>query len=278
MKKIFSLILFLGLALELNSAIFAQGSNPENSQEKMNRQNQTGKMRDGRGDRSGMMRGLEGLNLTDAQKQQIQNLRRNNQSGEASRDEVRRLMQIKRAGTLTAEQENRLASLREQSKANSAKMREQILAILTPEQRQQFQQRNQGGMEREGEKMRAGENHKSREGAMHGDLEGLNLTDTQKEQLRNLRTGNRPNNATRQEMRELKEAKRNGTLTAAQENQLKLFKQQKKAESEQRHQQILAILTPEQRRQLEQNKAQRKEQMKQRRQNGTQNPPTNNNN
>ncbi len=108
-------------------------------------------------------------------------------------------------------------------------MREQILTILTPEQRQQFQQMNQGGMNREGGKrMRGGENRQSRGGALRGGLEGLNLTDAQKEQLRNLHVNNRSNDAERQEMRELRQAKQNGTLTAEQQNRLKSFKQQKK--------------------------------------------------
>jgi Spy/CpxP family protein refolding chaperone len=98
-------------------------------------------------------------------------------------------------------------------------------------------------------------------------FEGLNLSDAQKAQLRNLRTSNTSNGANRQEMRELQQAKQNGTLTAQQEARLKDLRRQAKADVENRQQQILSILTPEQRRQLEQNNLERKGQKRERRQN-----------
>jgi Spy/CpxP family protein refolding chaperone len=147
MKKLFQLALLAGLALGLNFAVSAQDNNSQNStttapsaQEKTAGKNRPGKMRDGNG-KDAMMRGLNQLNLTDAQKQQLKNLRQNNQANDAARNEMRELMQAKRSGgALTAEQETRLKDLRKQTKDDSEKQRQQVLAILTPEQRVQLAQ------------------------------------------------------------------------------------------------------------------------------------------
>lgn len=273
MKKIFSSALFLGLALGIGSTTFAQDNNSQNTapnaQEKMGRKNRLGKMRDGkRGDRKGMAGGLNRLNLTDAQKQQLQNLRQNNQTNNASRAELRQLIQAQRSGTLTTAQQTRLNALKDQIKANAEKMREQVSAILTPEQRRQFDQMKQG--RKDDVESKRGENRSTRrEGVRDGDnrrFQGLNLTDSQKEQLRNLRTNN-SNDASRQELRELRQAKQNGSLTTEQQNRLKILRQQARANGENRKQQILSILTPEQRQQLEQNRATRKNNRNQKMQN-----------
>ncbi|MDQ6788908.1 MAG: Spy/CpxP family protein refolding chaperone [Acidobacteriota bacterium] len=111
-----------------------------------------------------------------------------------------------------------------------------------------------------------------RRGGHHGDrmgmreLEQLNLTDAQKQQIHDIMKANRPANPeTFQEMRTLSEAKRNGTITAEQTERLKTLKQQMRQNMEQTHQQVLAILTPEQRTQLEQLKEKRKQEMKEHR-------------
>jgi protein CpxP len=95
---------------------------------------------------------------------------------------------------------------------------------------------------------------------LHG-LRELNLTDAQKEQIRTImesKRGNREAGQTqREELRQIVEARRNGTLTAEQEARLKAFRDQRRAEMRQTHEQILAILTPEQRTQLEQLKQER---------------------
>jgi len=107
-------------------------------------------------------------------------------------------------------------------------------------------------------------------------LRQLNLTDAQKEQIRTIMESKRgkveSNQAQREELRQIFEAKRNGTITAEQETRLKAFHDQRKAEMRQTHEQILAILTPEQKAQLEQFKQERKQrrqEFRQKRQNKT---------
>lgn len=106
---------------------------------------------------------------------------------------------------------------------------------------------------------------------MHG-LRALNLTDAQKEQIRALRQAKRSefNQSQRDEMRSIMEAKRSGTITAEQEARLKAFKEERRAEAMKMHEQIMAILTPEQKVQLEQMKLERqkrREEFRQKRQN-----------
>jgi len=102
-------------------------------------------MRDGgkHGDKFGM-RGLRGINLTDAQKEQLRGIRETSRTaGKGNHEEFRSLKQAKRDGTLTVEQQEKLQTLKEQMKQKSEKMREQILAILTPEQRTQIEQQKE---------------------------------------------------------------------------------------------------------------------------------------
>lgn len=113
---------------------------------------------------------------------------------------------------------------------------------------------------------KGGEGRFDREGrGGHGgggtrELHELNLTDAQKQQIQDIMKANRDKNPeTFQELRTLSEAKRNGTITAEQTDRLKTLRQQMRQNAEQTHQQILAILTPEQRTQLEQLKEKRKQ-------------------
>lgn len=94
----------------------------------------------------------------------------------------------------------------------------------------------------------------------------LNLTDAQKQQIHTILEGNRPDKANFQEMGEIMKAKRDGTLTDAQKQRLEAFHQQMKQNQDQVQQQILAVLTPEQRTQLDQIRAERKQKFEQRRQ------------
>lgn len=75
------------------------------------------------------------LNLTDAQKQQIQTLLENSRkSMDATRaqfEEMGNLMRLKREGLLTTEQGNRLTALQAQMKTNMDRMQNDILAVLT---------------------------------------------------------------------------------------------------------------------------------------------------
>jgi Spy/CpxP family protein refolding chaperone len=90
------------------------------------------------------------LNLTDAQKQRIQTIletnRRTAETSQAQFEEMRRLMQLRGQGLLTTEQGTRLTSLEAQMTGNRDRMRNDILGVLTAEQRTLFEQmQNQRG-------------------------------------------------------------------------------------------------------------------------------------
>jgi protein CpxP len=90
-------------------------------------------------------------------------------------------------------------------------------------------------------------------------MKGVNLTDAQKAQIKQIREANKPNPADFDQIKSLPEAKRNGTLTDDQKAQLKTIRQARKAKEESIRQQIEAILTPDQKAQIEKNKAEMKE-------------------
>lgn len=97
------------------------------------------------------------------------------------------------------------------------------------------------------------------------ELRGINLTDTQKEQIRQIHEANKPSQALLDEMRTLQEARRNGTLTADQTTRLKSLRDEAQAKGSSVQGQILAVLTPEQRAQLEQRRQQMRQRMEERR-------------
>jgi len=103
-----------------------------------------GRAFDGRhGKRGGMMPGLRGIELTDAQKAQIKTIRESNRPDEATMKEFRAIHEARKAGTeFTPEQKERLKALREQSAAKAKSVHEQIRAVLTPEQKAQIEKRN----------------------------------------------------------------------------------------------------------------------------------------
>jgi len=102
-------------------------------------------MRDGRG---GMMGGFRDLNLTDAQKQQIQSIMAANRPDQSSFGEMKTLMDAKRSGTLTAEQQDRLKAIRHEGRAKNQQVHEQVMAVLTEEQRTQLAQKQKERQER----------------------------------------------------------------------------------------------------------------------------------
>ena len=103
----------------------------------------------------------------------------------------------------------------------------------------------------------------------HGMLRGIELTDAQKAQVKTIFETNKPDEATMQQMRSFRDARKNGgTLTDDQKAQMKAFRQQFRQKQEGVRQQILAILTPEQQQQLEARKAdmqKRREEFRQKR-------------
>lgn len=92
-----------------------------------------------RGHRGGM--GFRGLELTEAQKVQMNAIRQANQPDAGLREEMKSIMQARRAGTITEDQKLRMESLRSQMKANREVVRLQMEAILTPEQKVQLEAR-----------------------------------------------------------------------------------------------------------------------------------------
>ncbi|HLL76998.1 MAG TPA: Spy/CpxP family protein refolding chaperone [Pyrinomonadaceae bacterium] len=96
--------------------------------------------------------GLGRLNLSDAQREQLRQIEsRYADSFRARREELRSIMQTRRqGGTLTAGQEARARQLREELRADSEKMRAEMRAVLTDEQRTQLQtMREEMGKRRE---------------------------------------------------------------------------------------------------------------------------------
>lgn len=101
-------------------------------------------MRGGRrgdgGDRM-MMRSLGQLNLSDAQKEQIRGISETfKTSTQTQREELRNLGMKKRDGVITADEEARFKEIRTQVKTSGEQMRNSVLAVLTAEQRTQFEQ------------------------------------------------------------------------------------------------------------------------------------------
>ncbi|CAN5617980.1 hypothetical protein BH10ACI3_BH10ACI3_03530 [soil metagenome] len=95
---------------------------------------------------------------------------------------------------------------------------------------------------------------------------GLDLTDAQKTQIQGILSANKPNQANREEMRTLMMAKRNGLATAAQTERLTAIKAQQQQKMTGLHEQVLGILTPEQKAKMEARKQQMQDRMKERKQ------------
>lgn len=107
--------------------------------------------------------------------------------------------------------------------------------------------------------------HRGKHGGMNGRLsEKLNLSDAQKQQIQTIQSSFRQQNepfftSFRETKRQYKEARQSGDTNRAEslKAQLKSQKTQMKQLHETQHQQILMILTPEQRTRLETMKSER---------------------
>ena len=115
--------------------------------------------------------------------------------------------------------------------------------------------------------MRHGGGHGMRGGM--GMLRGIELTDAQKEQIKAIRQANKPGEETMALMKSIREARKaGGTITEEQKAQLKSFRDDRKAKMQGVHEQIMAVLTPDQKTQLEAKKAEgmkRREEFRQKR-------------
>lgn len=148
--KIKTILLSSFAVIALSSISFAQEvKTTENQQDSVKKERGLGKRGDGKlgGKRHGhrgkemAMRGLHKLNLTDAQKEQLKGLKERNKAQFApQREELKQLAVKKRNGIITADEENRFKDLREQMQANRKRIHDEMLTILTPEQKTQMEQ------------------------------------------------------------------------------------------------------------------------------------------
>jgi protein CpxP len=225
------------------------------------------------------------LNLTDAQKQQMKEIRSADRESNkqlyadfrAKLQELRTLRQANDPGA--AALKDQVAAMKTQIQAARKATHEATLAVLTADQREELrtarQSRGMGGMggargmgRHEGMGgMRGMQGHRG--GALRGAVASkLNLTDEQKTQLHQLRETTQQKNqqlfadaqAKRQELRSLRRA--NDPRAEEVQAQLEALRPQLKAARDEQHTEFLNILTPEQRTQLEQWKSQREQRLR----------------
>ena len=135
--------LVLGLLVIFSLPALAQ--QPSTAQDGADTQQQTERAgkRWHRGERGmhGMMGIFRELNLTDAQQQQARAIiERYEASTKPQRDEMRQLFEQKQQGTATADAEARAQTLRAQLRESHKQMRDELLTILTPDQRARLEQ------------------------------------------------------------------------------------------------------------------------------------------
>jgi protein CpxP len=132
----------------LSTAAFAQDTTPVPTTDKGDKAFKHGKMKGefGRhhGKRGGFRGGfgLRGIDLTDAQKAQIKSIREANKPDQATMTELKAMRDARKAGQeITTEQKARMQAFREQARTKAKSVNEQILAVLTPEQKTQLETR-----------------------------------------------------------------------------------------------------------------------------------------
>lgn len=153
LKRKFLSVLILALAVAAFSTLAVAQETSDKTEapqvEKSPRgQRGFGPGREGRSERHGMrggdrhlMRGLRGIELTEAQQTQIKSMLEAHRLGnQAQREEMHDLFMKKRDGSITEAEGVRLEQLKNDMRASSEQLRNSILALLTPEQNQQLQQ------------------------------------------------------------------------------------------------------------------------------------------
>jgi Spy/CpxP family protein refolding chaperone len=104
-------------------------------------------------DTMGMLRGLHGVDLTEAQRTQIRGIMESKRdSFKQVHEQMRTLGRAKHEGTLTAEQETQFRTLKDQIKANADATRQEVLNILTAEQKTKLEQFQQEMKQRKAER------------------------------------------------------------------------------------------------------------------------------
>ena len=204
------------------------------------------------------------LNLTDAQKQQMKDIRSADRASNqqlyadfgAKLHQLHALRQANDPGAAALKAE--IESMKPQIEAAHKVTHQAMLGVLTADQRAQFKEARQSrGL-----------------GGRHGNAMGhavaskLNLTGEQKSQLQQLRQATQDKNqqlfadakAKRQEFHSLKKA--SDPRAAEVKAELEALRPQLQAAKQEQHTAFLSILTPEQRMQLEQWKSRREQQLR----------------
>jgi protein CpxP len=171
-RKIISGVISAFAVVSFTTFVSAQDtdkSQQDSTQKQERRERRNGGKRDGmgRGFRNGrgggkMMRGFRELNLTDAQKEQIRTIMEANKPDKSSFEAIRPLMEAKRNGTITAEQQSQLDAFKAQRKQNAENVRNQVLAVLTTEQRAQLEKSKEQWKEKRQERKQMRQERKNR--------------------------------------------------------------------------------------------------------------------
>ncbi|HEX8708066.1 MAG TPA: Spy/CpxP family protein refolding chaperone [Pyrinomonadaceae bacterium] len=142
-NKFTGAVLTLGLILTLGAPVSAQQPDPMQGGRRQGRQQNEGRgRRPGRGAEGQRSLGLlQQLNLSAAQQQQIRAIEdRFRASTNPQRDEMRKIHQQRQEGTTNADTDARIKALRAQMQQATKSLRQEILGVLTPEQRTQLDQ------------------------------------------------------------------------------------------------------------------------------------------
>jgi len=141
-KKLTGASLTLGLIFTFSAASFAQQPVPQDNGQQR-REGRMGRRREGpgKGGHGGVLRLMSQLNLTDAQQQQLRAMQeRFEASTKTQREELRKLDESNQGGTPNADTQARFQALRAEMNKAMKTTRAEMLTVLTPEQRTQFEQ------------------------------------------------------------------------------------------------------------------------------------------
>jgi Spy/CpxP family protein refolding chaperone len=142
-KKLTGASLTLGLIFTFSAASFAQQPVPQDNGQQQREDRRARRRPEGPGKRGpgGVMRLMSQLNLTDAQQQQLRAIQeRFEASTRTQREELRKLHDSNQDGTPSADTQARMQALSAEIIKAMKTTREEMLTVLTPDQRTQFEQ------------------------------------------------------------------------------------------------------------------------------------------